>query len=120
MGEACHFTARSFELRIQCIYFVDDHDRIVGAGSVFNRKRKIKGSRGSSYITRTYKCSPLPYMHRGSFCEPHIPVKAATGIPAGRIGRVIEPDGQLILAAGLNIRRKIEVERVIAIRPAAY
>ena len=58
-------------------------------------------------------------MHRRGLDQPHIAINSAAGIPARGIGRIVQPDGQFVLAAELHIRRQVHAPGRITIRPAA-
>ncbi len=63
-------------------------------------------------------CAPIGYMNRIELGQPDISVDAAAGIPAGiRLLGVVDPDGNHVVPAPVQIRGKVISERDIAVRP---
>ena len=49
-------------------------------------------------MRRGYKGAPMCNADRIGLCKPHVAVDSAAGIPTARFGRIVEPDGQCIVA----------------------
>ena len=60
----------------------------------------------------------MGHVRRRRLYQPDVAIDAAARIPARRVRWIVEPDRNYIVRAVLHIRREIEFERCITIRPA--
>ena len=58
-------------------------------------------------------------MHRRRLYQPYIAIDPAARIPPGRIGRIVQADGDHVLAAEFDVGRQIDSPRGVAVGPAA-
>ena len=63
--------------------------------------------------------APVGHVDRFGFDEPHIAVNAAARVPARRVRRVVEADGDDVVRAEFDVRRQIHLPRSVAVGPAA-
>src|SRR6267143_6366677 len=54
-----------------------------------------------------------------SFHQPDVAIDASSRIPARRVRRIVQTDRDHIVCSRLDVRCKVQLERGIAIRPAA-
>ena len=59
-------------------------------------------------------------MNGGGLHQPHVAINTASGIPARRVGRIVQTNSQHVLFSEFDIRRQVEFERCITVRPAAH
>lgn len=63
--------------------------------------------------------APVRDMQRRRLGQPHVAIQPAARIPARRLGRVIQPNDQLIALACNRIRRQVHAPGAVAVRPTA-
>jgi len=81
--------------------------------SDFNESGILGNDRGRD------KRAPMADMDGRGFYQPHIPINTAPRIPARRRRRVLHADAEHVGTADIEMRREIDTERGIAVRPPA-
>ena len=85
--------------------------------SIFQEDLHVDSRRLCRDVARGKVRSPLSDVNTVDLRERHIPVKSASRIPACRLDRIVQSNGQLIFSIKTEVKCEIQTKRAVGTRP---